>query len=427
MQGIAGRLAFFDYGDEDRALLARLRPMLEKQAETLVAAFYRHLLSFPETRHHLRDPAVTRRLLDDQRHYLLSLAGPVVDEAYLAQRCRIGETHQRLGIEPRWVLGAYALYFSLLNPLVGEVSRGDADLAEQTLSALHKLLLFDAAIMMDQYMQDRSEGLEHLSEELARSGRLLAHDLEETGAELRRTTERARAAERLASVGTLVAGLAHEIGTPMGVIQGHARLLESAVRDEAARWRLHTIQEQIARISRIMQSLLHMARPSRSRPGAVALEPLLDNTLAFLTEKLAHRAIQVERAFAAAPSVAGDAERLQQLFLNLFLNAADAMAEGGRLRVFLGTADAGDAEVRVVDTGPGIAPLVQERIFEPFFTTKVAGEGHGLGLSVAHGIAAEHHGALELVRSDASGTEFRVLLPRAASRDRRAGGRARTG
>src|SRR5262245_33077390 len=316
---------FFQYGATERALLAELRPTLEKQAEELVAAFYQHLLSFAETRRLLRDPKVTERLLTQQREYLLSLAGPEVDAAYIEARRRIGEVHARVGLEPRWYLGAYALYRSLLAPAIA-ASAGPGGEAEALRAnvALDRLLELDASLALDAYMERHERDLEYLNRELAASGRRLARDLERTDTALRRTAERAQAAERLASLGTLVAGLAHEIGTPMGVIQGHAKLLEGAVQGENARWRLRTIQDQIGRISRIIQGLLSMARPGRPRRVPIDVTALLDNTLAFLTEKLARRGIVVERAYAPVPSVPGDPERLQQVFLNLFLNAADA-------------------------------------------------------------------------------------------------------
>lgn len=405
-------LEYFDYTEADRERLAALRPVLEKHADSLVSAFYRHLLSFPSTRDLLRDPAVTQRLLGQQRAYLLSLAGPRIDEAYVEDRRRIGETHERVGLEPRWYLGAYALYASLLTPLIGEHAAGDTERFERTVIALQKLLLFDAHLAMDTYIERRERDLERLNRELAHRGRQLAHDYEERGQALRRTAERARAAEHLASVGTLVAGLAHEIGTPMGVIQGHAKILEGGVADEQSRWRLRTIQEQIARISRIIQSLLNMARPARAAKVPVALEPLLENTLAFLTEKLQRRAIEVERDYAEVPTVAGDPERLQQLFLNLFLNAADAMEEGGSLRVRLAPAEAGAVSVRVADTGPGIPEAERERIFEPFFSTKAAGEGNGLGLSVVSGIVSDHGAEIRLEEpAPGEGTAFRILFP----------------
>jgi signal transduction histidine kinase len=400
---------YFLYGAEQQELLAGLGGALEKHADALVADFYRHLLAFPPTRHVLRDPEVTQRLLSVQRVYLLSLAGPTLDQAYVEQRRRIGEVHARLGVEPSWVLGAYSLYLSLLIPVVIEAA-GDAERARPVFQALQRLLYLDSSLVIDAYMERHEQDLEHLNRELAASGRRLARDLERTDLALRHTTERARAAERLASIGTLIAGLAHEIGTPMGVIQGHAKLLEGAVSGDNARWRLRTIQEQIGRISRIIQSLLHMARPGRPRLVPVDLAALLDGTLAFLTEKLARREIQVARDFADVPSVAGDPERLQQVFLNLFLNAADAMPEGGELTVSL-RPHGGEVEVRVADSGHGIPADDRDRVFEPFYTTKAAGEGSGLGLSVVQGILAEHHGAIDVVRSDDSGTEFRLLLP----------------
>jgi nitrogen fixation/metabolism regulation signal transduction histidine kinase len=133
-----------------------------------------------------------------------------------------------------------------------------------------------------------------------------------------------------------------------------------------------------------------MARPGRPRLVPVDLAPLLDSTLAFLTEKLGRREIRVTREFASAPSMAGDPEWLQQVFLNLFLNAADAMPKGGELRVSL-RPHGDEVEVRVADSGHGIPAGDLERVFEPY-TTKAAGEGSGLGLSVVQGIVADHHG-----------------------------------
>ncbi|MCP5060760.1 MAG: hypothetical protein GY937_29035 [bacterium] len=404
-------LAFFEYGPEDRALLGGLKPVLEQHAERLVAAFYRHLLSFPETQQFLRDPEVTKRLLREQRRYLLSLAGPEVDAAYVLDRRRIGEMHERIGLGPRWYVGAYSLYFGLLTPLICEHSAGDPLKSERLLVALQKLMNFDMQIAMERYMARRERDLKHLNDELAAAGRQLARDLESTGIELRQTAERARAAERLASIGVLVAGLAHEIGTPMGVIRGHAKLLEPAVQGDDAKWRLQTIQQQIGRISRIIESLLGMARPQRSRRLPVELRPLIENTVAFLREKFSRRGIEPRLELAELGSVAGDPERLQQVLLNLFLNAADAMPEGGDLVVKLSQCAEGEAEIQVSDTGPGIALEDPDEVFDPFVTTKEAGEGNGLGLSVAHGIVAEHGGMIEVASSDRDGTVFRIMLP----------------
>jgi PAS domain S-box-containing protein len=229
--------------------------------------------------------------------------------------------------------------------------------------------------------------------------------------ELLETKKRVRQAEELASVGTLVAGLAHEIGTPMGVIQGHAKLLEKHVEDDRARWRLGTIQEQIDRISGIIQALLNMARPKADQRIPVALEPLVETTLSFLTEKLTRRGVSLTCDFQPIGSVIGDPERLQQLLLNLFLNAADAMPEGGILSVGLAPDGQAGAILRIADTGTGIEPENLDRIFEAFYTSKEAGKGSGLGLMVASRIVADHGGTIRVRSTPAEGTEFTIHFP----------------
>jgi len=410
-QDLEGRLSYMNLRREDLEALRSLRDPLEKHADAIVGAFYRHLLSFQPTRDLLRDSEVKARLLASQRSYLLSLAGPVIDEEFIEERRRIGEVHERVGLEPRFYLGAYALYMALLTPIVCEAFGHDAQRGADVLVSLQKLLMLDAQLAVEAYIARRQSELQYLTEELAKEGRRLARAYETQRSELRQTASRARVAEELASVGTLVAGLAHEIGTPMGVIQGHAKLLEPAVASEDALWRLRTIQEQIGRISRIIQTLLNLARPRRSRRVPVPLLPLLDTTLSFLSEKLKNRGIRVEREFQQVPSIPGDPERLQQLFLNLFLNAIDAMPDGGELRISLAAGGKGAALVTVSDSGVGIAEADLPRIFEPFFTSKPAGEGNGLGLMVAHGIVKDHDGSISVASEPGCGTEFRLAFP----------------
>jgi len=405
------RLAFLGLTDDDRRLLARLAPLLERHAERFVAAFYRHLLSFDETRSLLADPDVTERLLRKQREYLLSLACPALDDTYLEERVRIGAVHARIGLGPRYYLGAYGLYFSLLAPVIAAECRGDTELVQQTLSALLKVLLLDAELAMDSYIERHDEGLTHLNRELAAVSRNLSREVEVQEQELRQSQKRARAAEDLASIATLVAGLAHEIGTPMGVIRGHAEALGSAVEGERAQWRLRTILEQIDRISNIIRSLLNVARPRELVSVPVEPAQVLDTALAFLSERLQRRGIQVERRYDPVPPLDGDPDKLQQLFLNLFLNAADAMPEGGRLRVSVSPTGEKAVRIRVADDGVGITADDLENLFKPFFTTKPAGRGSGLGLVVAQGIVADHGGRIEAHSEPGGGTEFVIDLP----------------
>lgn len=405
------RLALLGFDAEDTRALSALRPVIERNADALVAAFYRHLQAFAPMRALLSRPGVKEGLLEKQRAYLLSLTDDKSEPLYAERRLRIGVTHERVGLAPRWYLGAYGLYFSLLVPIISEAYPDDRAAAQRALVALQRTLLLDAQLAMEAYLERDRRELAVLNRQLATEGRRLVRDIEQQQVELRKTTRRARAAEDLASVATLVAGLAHEIGTPMGVIQGHADLLEATATDERERWRLQTIREQIDRISRIIQALLSSARPRELERGPLELAPLLESTLSFLAEKFQRCGIRVETDLRPLPTLIADGEKLQQLFLNLLLNAVDAMPRGGMLRVVLAPAGEGEIEIRINDTGVGIEPQALGRIFEPFFTTKPAGQGSGLGLVVAHGIVLDHEGSIEASSELGVGTEFRIILP----------------
>jgi signal transduction histidine kinase len=404
------RLSFLAWSAEDDRLLADLVPLLDRHADRFVSAFYRHLLSFEGTRGLLRSPEVKDRLLRKQREYLLSLGTAPVDDAYGEERIRIGQVHERVGLEPRWYLGAYSLYFSLLAPLLMEALRSDPERAGRVVGSLMKRLMLDAQLALEAYITQHDEQMAHLNRELAATSRSLAQEHEATEIELRQTERRAKAAENLASVATLVAGLAHEIGTPMGVIRGHAEALEGAVQGEKAQWRVRTIREQIDRISTIIQSLLNVARPRQDVRVPVLLGGVADTAIAFLSEKLRVRGVQIERDYSRTPPVSGDPDKLQQLFLNLLLNAIDAMPDGGTLRVAI-HARGKHVEVVVTDSGVGIAPGDLDNVFKPFFSTKPPGRGSGLGLVVAESIVADHQGQIEVSSALGHGTEFTILLP----------------
>jgi PAS domain S-box-containing protein len=219
---------------------------------------------------------------------------------------------------------------------------------------------------------------------------------------------RAQEAEKLASIATLTAGIAHDVGAPMTAILGYAEMMQKSLTDEKNQRRAGIIVEQVKRISELIQALLNMARPSTRAFIRLELGQVLDKSLEFYREKLRSRGIEVERFFEAVPSVAGDPDRLQQVFLNLVINAADAMPDGGTLRVTLRSADARHVEVRFSDTGTGIPPDDLTRIFEPFYTTKERGGGTGLGLIVARTIIDEHNGVISVESEVESGTEFTI-------------------
>ena len=409
---LAELLEFFSLDEAGLDTLAELRPTFEEHSGSLVDAFYAHLLRFPATSRMLEDEGVRTRLLAAQGRYLMSLADPIIDQRYAADRVAIGSAHERTGLETKWYLGAYALYASLLVPVICSEDGVTEREKEHRVVALTRRLLLDAEIAIAQYIDRREDELNRVNAQLTEASEALSRKVDRTSADLRRTEDRARSAERLASVATLVTGLAHEIGTPMGVLRGHAEALEGAVEGERARWRVEMITEQIDRLTSIMQSLLNLARPHDPMRIEVSLKEVISTAGLFLSDKFTRRGVEFTPALAGDGRIVGDPEKCQQVFLNLFLNAVDALGdEGGRLEVTLEDGDDGAVEVRIIDDGAGISPEAVEHIFEPFFTTKEAGRGSGLGLMVVKDIVEEHGGELTVASAEGEGTTFTLRFP----------------
>jgi PAS domain S-box-containing protein len=249
-----------------------------------------------------------------------------------------------------------------------------------------------------------------ISREMEQIGRLIIFDDITDRADLER---RLVQADKLSSIGLLAAGVAHEVNTPLAVISTYAQMLTKQVADDEQKSRmLDKIAKQTFRASEIVNSLLNFSRTSTTELGAVSLNKVIQETLSLLEHQFKSANLRVELALdPAAPPVTGNSGKLQQVFLNLFINARDAMEPGGILTVE-GSHDASSVRVDVVDTGHGIAPEHLNRIYDPFFTTKSARKGTGLGLSVSYGIIQEHGGTIE-VFSRPGGTRFRIELPRA--------------
>jgi PAS domain S-box-containing protein len=218
--------------------------------------------------------------------------------------------------------------------------------------------------------------------------------------------------EELASVATLITGIAHDIGTPMNVILGYTGMLARSLSAEKDRERLRIIREQVERVVRLIQTLMNFARPQQPEAASFArVEEILERSLRLITETARHRRIAIERDFAETAPIRAKGDRLERAFLNLLVNACDAMTEGGVLRV--ATTELENAvEIRIEDTGAGIDPATLERIFEPFYSTKAPGRGSGIGLLVTRGIILEHLGAIDVRSELGKGTAFRIRLPR---------------
>ncbi len=220
-----------------------------------------------------------------------------------------------------------------------------------------------------------------------------------------------RKTERLAELGTLASGMAHEIGTPMNVILGRAELLMRKAKDQSTKQGLETIVTQVERITKIMNQLLSFARKRPSEQRGIDLENVIEIVLEMLLEKFKNYRIHVVKDYATdLPQVLADPDHISQVLLNLMLNACQAMPEGGTLTLTL-RSKGNMIELGLQDTGLGIPQDQITKIFDPFFTTKPVGEGTGLGLTVVHGIIQEHNGTIRVNSLPNQGTTFTISLP----------------
>jgi PAS domain S-box-containing protein len=227
--------------------------------------------------------------------------------------------------------------------------------------------------------------------------------------------EQLRLSEKMAAIGLLAAGVAHEVNTPLtGISSFTQMLLSRADPNDPNTQLLEKIERQTFRAAKIVNSLLNLAKPSDGETGPVDLGVVIGDVLSLLEHQLRASHIQVRKDLAGPIVVRGVEYKLQQVFLNLFLNARDAMTKGGWLSVTTSRDERG-AIVEVSDTGAGIPTEHIARIYDPFFTTKPEGRGTGLGLSVSYGIVQEHGGSLTCDSAAGQGTTFTLVLPLAES------------
>ncbi len=223
-------------------------------------------------------------------------------------------------------------------------------------------------------------------------------------------------AKKIAAVGTLTAGIAHEINNPINNI---SLILESFVESEDTmdpeeRKRLHKeAMEQCDRVSDIVKNLLEFSRASHPRLEQVSLEEIVDKTARLVSNEMNLHNIRFSKEIRdQLPALQVDKGGLQQVLLNLFLNSIQAMPEGGEIKVVIRLSKAmNEGVIDVIDTGTGIAPEHLKNIFDPFFSTKKHGEGTGLGLSVSYSIIEKHGGRIEVQSTPGQGTTFSIFLP----------------
>jgi signal transduction histidine kinase len=263
---------------------------------------------------------------------------------------------------------------------------------------------------MTQELRRREQEIRAFNEDLQRR-------VEERTAELRAAQDQILRTRRLAALGSLGAGLAHELNNPMTAVTGYLAILKKHSEPGGAQAdMLARAQEQAARVTRVVEDLRAFADQERSAPGQrFALARTVDAALSLYEDRLRANGITLTRRIEEPlPEAQGDPVQIQQVVAHLVENAINAMADGGRLDVHLGTVDGDALRLRIADTGRGIPAPIRERIFDPFFTTKEQAGQVGLGLAVSHSIVEAHHGRIVVESEEGAGAAFTVLLPAAA-------------
>jgi PAS domain S-box-containing protein len=232
--------------------------------------------------------------------------------------------------------------------------------------------------------------------------------------------EEVRHSDKLATAGQLASGIAHEIGTPLGIISGTAEyLMKDVAEDSPLREDLGVIFAEARRIRGLINQLLDYARVQKIAAEPLSIFGVLDRVFGLLRAELDRARIELERVDdPSLPSVPADRDRLQQILINIMVNAIQAQPGGGRLRVSAHHrpmarqyGPRGAVEILIVDWGPGISDEDAARAFDPFFTTKEPGQGTGMGLAVAKRLVEEHGGSITIERAAGAGAQVRVMLP----------------
>ncbi|MCI0437590.1 MAG: ATP-binding protein [Chloroflexi bacterium] len=234
--------------------------------------------------------------------------------------------------------------------------------------------------------------------------------------EWKRRQQQVMEASRLVSIGEMAAGIAHEINNPLAALMGFSQLVMRRNIDDTARRDIEKILAEAKRASKIIANLQSFARRYKPRKDCVNVADIVKKVLDFRAYEFQVNNIGVVTSFdPATPQVMGDEHQLEQVFLNIAINAEYFMAEanrGGTLAVHIGPSS-GRVRLSFSDNGPGIAEEVMPKIFDPFFTTKEVGKGTGLGLSICYGIIHEHHGTIAVSSAPGKGATFIIELPAA--------------
>jgi len=312
-----------------------------------------------------------------------------------------------------WTAVSSLAYCSFLIPALQEYEIGKEG---ATILAIRILFFFLAAMLVNRFVMDNRKQVQLYRE--------LSERLEETNRQLQRAEADARRSERLAALGQLSAGLAHEIRNPLGVIKGSAEMLQQKLQGEQplAGELAGYISTEVNRLNALVARFLDFARPSHLDLHPQHVCEIIDRSLESVLAQTPNSKVRVERHYAVVPEVLADEQLCERIFVNLIQNAYQAMdgAPDGREPVLSisvapeTSAGRRGVGIAVDDTGPGVPPEAREQIFNPFFTTKQ--DGVGLGLAIVAKIVDDHRGSIKLENDPKPGAHFRIFLPAAPQR-----------
>jgi len=371
---------YVGFGESDEQALIALHPRVQPHFEHVAEIFYDRILANAGARQVLehgesRVGQLKRTLVQWMEGLFL---GPW-DDTYFELRCRIGRVHVRIGLPQHYMFGAMSVIRVEFQRLVDETYASDPEARAASRFALARILDLELAIMLHTYREDLE-------------------------------------AQRMAAVGTLTAGLSHEIRNPLNaatlqlaVLERRVRRLPSAEQGGALE-PLSLVREEIRRLDHLLEDLLQYARPRDFERKPVEVSGLVERVAQLLASDAESRGVILSRSIEPGVIARGDETRLREVILNLVLNALDVSERGGEVRVRARGLGPSEVEISVEDDGPGIPAEQREKIFQPFFTTKA--HGTGLGLAIVHSIVAHHRGSIRLEASAKGGAAFRVRLPR---------------
>ncbi|HTZ18624.1 MAG TPA: DUF3365 domain-containing protein [Dissulfurispiraceae bacterium] len=231
--------------------------------------------------------------------------------------------------------------------------------------------------------------------------------------ERKRMEQQIRQADKLASIGQLAAGVAHEINNPLSIVLGYSKMLLRNVAEGQAREELEAVQNNAQLCKKIVEDLLNFSRQKKPHYTQADLNEVIENVISVMEGRLAGESITISREYdSSLPLVTMDVDKIKQVCMNLLMNSCQAMKKGGMITVATcHEATHGGIKASFSDTGSGVPENIRDRIFDPFFTTKEPGQGTGLGLAVSYGIIKEHHGEISFASEEGKGTTFMIWLP----------------